>query len=484
MKNVIKTAIVAVFVSLLTVYVYEKVVSNDNSATLHQSKLNETNSVFAKMAPVPAITTDFTAAAEKSISAVVHVKVKVETIGSSSNSIFDYFFGPGYNQPIQPRVQEGSGSGVIISSDGYIVTNNHVVDKSNNVEVVLNDRRSYDARVIGTDPQTDLALIKIEGSDLPTLTFGNSEALKIGEWVLAVGNPFSLSTTVTAGIVSAKARGLGIISSNTPMGIESFIQTDAAVNPGNSGGAMVNTSGELVGINTAIASPTGAYAGYSFAIPASIVKKIVGDLMEYGEVQRALLGVSISDITAEKAKAKGLDILKGIYVEGLDPNGAANEAGMKEGDVIVSLNGVEVSSISELQEQVSKYRPGDKVKVDFIRNKKERSVDAILRNQKGDTKIVKSTDLALLGARFKPVSDQLKRSLSLSYGVQIYDLQPGKFMKHDVHEGYIITKINDRKVYSIEDVKLAVDASDGAIFLTGIYPNGRIAYYAINLKND
>ncbi len=480
MKNTIKTVTIAVVASFLAVFVYDKI-SHDEKApvAVEQSDVQSRN-YFASVSSTPMVTTDFTEAAEKSVPAVVHVKVRVETRPSSGNNVFDYFFGPGYSQP---RVQEGSGSGVIISPDGYIVTNNHVIDKSNDIEVVLNDKRSYQAKLVGADPLTDIALLKIDDENLPTLPIGNSDNLKVGEWVLAVGNPFSLSTTVTAGIVSAKARGIGIINTGTRLGIESFIQTDAAVNPGNSGGAMVNTSGELVGINAAIASPTGAYAGYAFAIPTSIVSKVVSDLKEFGEVQRALIGVNIDNIDAKSAKARGLNTLEGVYVGGVHENGAAEEAGMEEGDVIIGVNGVAVKSVSELQEQISRYRPGDVVDVEYLRNNKARTSKMTLRNQRGDTDIIKHSDTNLFGASFKELDQNTKDRLNLSYGVQVYNLQPGKLMKHDVREGYIITKINNQKIYTVEDVMKAAEDSEGAMFLTGIYPNGRIAYYAINLED-
>lgn len=479
MRSYLKTGIVAIAATLITVFLIEKFRPVELNYLEPTTKENSTSSMFTRVVNPTMAPQDFTFAAEKSIPAVVHVKVKVQTNYSGGGNFFDYFFGPGQ---MQPREQEGSGSGVIISSDGYIVTNNHVVDRSNNIEVVLNDKRTYDAKVIGADPTTDLALIKIEGKDLPVMPYGNSDNLKIGEWVLAVGNPFSLSTTVTAGIVSAKARGLGIISGNNRMGIESFIQTDAAVNPGNSGGALVNTQGELIGINTAIASPTGAYAGYAFAIPVNIVQKVVGDIIEFGEVQRALIGVSISDISAEMAKERNINVLNGVYVEGLAENGAGQEAGLKVGDIITDVNGVSVNSVSELQEQVSMYRPGDEVQVDVLRSDKKKRFQVVLRNMSGNTGVVKTAD-SILGATLKPVTDKTKQELNLSYGVQITSLKPGKFMKYDVSEGYVITKINDKKIFTVNDVKEAIDNSDGALFVTGIYPNGRIAYYAINLKD-
>lgn len=479
MKSYLRTGVVAIFATILTVLVLEKLRITELVKVAHVESTEINNAMFTRAVNPIGSSTDFISAAEKAIPAVVHVKVKVQAQSSGNGSFFDYFFGPGQ---MQPRVQEGSGSGVIISSDGYIVTNNHVVDRFDNIEVVLNDKRTYKGKIIGTDPQTDLALLKIEGNNFPVMKYGNSNDLKIGEWVLAVGNPFSLSTTVTAGIVSAKARGLGIISGNNRMGIESFIQTDAAVNPGNSGGALVNTNGELIGINTAIASPTGAYAGYAFAIPVNIVQKVIGDIIEFGEVQRALIGVSISDISAEMATKRDLDVLKGIYVERLTENGSGQEAGLKIGDIITSVNGITVNSVAELQEQISLYRPGDRVKVDVIRSKRTKTYELILRNMSGNTNIVKTPN-AILGAKIKLVNPSIKKALNLSYGVQIVELNPGKFLKFDVSEGYIITKINDQKIFTVADVEEVISSSDGALFVTGVYPNGRIAYYAIDLKD-
>jgi len=308
-------------------------------------------------------TMDFTAAAESSVNAVVHVKTTAFR-QMEVNPLYEFFFG--ITPESQSRPVMGFGSGVIISEDGYIVTNNHVIEGSDEVQVTMNDRREFKAELIGVDPTTDLALLKIDEKGLPKIKYGDSDNLQLGEWVLAVGNPYNLTSTVTAGIVSAKARNINILRNS--FSIESFIQTDAAVNPGNSGGALVNTLGQLVGINTAIASRTGNYTGYSFAIPVSIVQKVVGDLMEFGEVQRALLGVTITNVTSELAKEEKLDDTKGVYVSGLSENGAAMDAGIKPGDVITSINGIKVNTVSELQEQISKYRPKDKVDVLLKRN--------------------------------------------------------------------------------------------------------------------
>jgi Do/DeqQ family serine protease len=420
--------------------------------------------------------TGFTTAAETAVHAVVHVKTK--SPGTYAyNPFYEFFFGERPN--IMPEPVMGFGSGVIISSDGYIITNNHVIDGSSEIEVVLNDKRSFNAEVIGVDPSTDIALIKIDVDNLPFLIYGNSDDLKLGEWVLAVGNPYNLTSTVTAGIVSAKARSINILGDAS---IESFIQTDAAVNPGNSGGALVNTRAELVGINTAIASRTGSYSGNSFAVPVNIAKKVVADLKEFGQVQRAILGVTIQDVTQELAKEHNIDDIKGVYINGLRSGSAAGEAGIKEGDVILSVNGTYVNSVSELQEQVSRFRPNDKVNILINRNNKEKSFDVILRNMDGTTGIVKKDDsLAILGASLEPASETLKQSLGVKHGVAITSLKSGKLMKAGVREGFVITQINNRPVSSVEDIKAILGQTKGGVYIEGIYPDKTIAYYAFGL---
>lgn len=434
---------------------------------------------------VSGINTDFTAAAEKAIHGVVHIKSTITTQtsrGRSGDPFFDFFFGDrGFGQS-PPQTREGVGSGVIISSDGYIITNNHVIDNADKIEVTLNDKRAFTAKLIGVDAVTDIALIKIEANNLPVIPFGDSDRLKIGEWVLAVGNPFNLTSTVTAGIVSAKARSIGM----GKMGIESFIQTDAAVNPGNSGGALVNTSGELVGINTAIASETGNFAGYSFAVPISIASKIVSDLKQYGAVQRAVLGVTITDITSALAKEKDLNVLEGIYVNSVSERSAAMEAGMQEGDVITEVNGVKVKSVSELQEQVNRYRPGDKVTVKGFRGKDAKTFNMTLKNRQGTTEITKDKGTEILGAAFKELTPELKKQFGISYGVQVAGLTKGKFQSAGIRKDFIILKINDQPVRSQSDVETLVAkllaSEEPAMFIAGIYPNGKTTYYAIDLS--
>jgi serine protease Do len=423
---------------------------------------------------------DLTTAAEKSVKAVVHIQTQFQQQGypSSGNPLFDFFFGDPYRQQ-EPHMQQASGSGVIISSDGYIVTNNHVIENSNTIKIILNDKREYDASLVGTDPNTDIALLKVDADeDLPTISWGNSDNLRLGEWVLAVGNPFNLTSTVTAGIVSAKARGIGIIGGQLP--IESFIQTDAAVNPGNSGGALVNTLGELVGINTAIASRTGSYSGYSFAVPVSIVRKVVNDLKEYGEVQRAILGVSIQNVNADLAKELDMDNVEGVYVAGVVEDGAAIKAGIKEGDVILSVNDVDVNTVSELQEQISKHRPGDEVELLINRNKKEKHFNATLRNMKGGTGIVKNT-MNVLGAELDKVDQNLKENLNIRGGLLVTKIHEGKLKEAGIEEGFIITHVNKRSVNSIQDIKDVLKLSKGGVLIEGVYKNGDEAYYVFGL---
>ncbi len=421
---------------------------------------------------------DFSVAVEQSINAVVHVKTK-EFREYAVNPLYEFFFG---DQPApEARPVLGFGSGVIISGKGYIVTNNHVIDRSDEIVVALNDRREYDAELIGTDPTTDLALLKVDAEGLSHLGFGNSDALRLGEWVLAIGNPYNLTSTVTAGIVSAKARNINILRSQE-FSIESFIQTDAAVNPGNSGGALINTRGELVGINTAIASRTGAFAGYSFAVPVSIVQKVVNDLMEFGAVQRAILGVTITDLTAELARSRGIEEIEGVYVTGTRSGGAAREAGIKEGDVIISIADVRVNSGAELQEQVSKFRPGQKVKVVIRRGGDLKQFNVVLRNLEGSTEIVRQDDaVEILGASFEQLSDRELRSLGIRSGLRVTSVKSGKFQKVGIREGFILTSVNKTPVRSVNDVADILKSADGGIIIEGLDSKGSRSYYAFGM---
>lgn len=425
---------------------------------------------------------DLTFAAESSVHAVVHITVTQKGQYYSSNNIFDYFFGDGGSRSQQMPIRQGSGSGVIISTDGLIVTNNHVIEDADEISVVLNDKREFKGKLIGTDPSTDIALIKISASDLPVLKFSNSDNLRLGEWVLAVGNPFNLTSTVTAGIVSAKSRDIGI--NPDQMRIESFIQTDAAVNPGNSGGALVNTRGELVGINTAIASQTGTYSGYSFAIPANIVQKVVADLKEFGEVQRALLNVQIGDVTADVAKKFNLDKIEGVFIGSVNPGGAADVAGIKDKDVIISIDGIEVNSSAELQEQISKHRPGDKITVVVKRDNKRKPFNVTLRNKHGDTEIVKGDEPGdIFGAKFVAISNHDMEELGIRKGIKIIELGNGKFKDAGIKKGFIITQVNKNSISEVDDLLRIIKNSRGGILVEGVYPNGEVAYYVFGINS-
>ncbi|TVR74763.1 MAG: Do family serine endopeptidase [Marinilabiliales bacterium] len=425
---------------------------------------------------------DFTYAAEKTVHGVVHVKVtsmrrQPQFQQRRQDPLHEWFFGP--RQEREPEPVTGFGSGVIISEDGYIVTNYHVIENATAVEVVLNDRRSYEASIVGSDPNSDIALLKVEAEGLRYIEFGDSDDLRLGQWVLAVGNPMNLTSTVTAGIVSARGRTVGIFS-NRDMPIESFIQTDAAVNRGNSGGALVNLRGELVGIPTLIMSPTGAFAGNSFAVPVSIVKKVVDDIIEFGEVQRAVLGIRMQELSSDLAREKGIDRLEGVYVDSILVNSAAEEAGLKEGDVILRIDNVTVNSPSELQEQVARYRPNDKINILVNRNNRTQQITATLRNLEGHTEIVRPQE-AYLGARFREVPRDIRRELNIRGGVQITDLGPGKFMEAGMRETFIITSINNRPVNSPADIREILDGHTGGVLVEGVYPDGTVAYYALGL---
>ena len=398
------------------------------------------------------------------------------------------FFGPGFNFPNVPRgPQKASGSGVIISSDGYIVTNNHVVADADNIDVILYDKREFKADVIGRDPNTDMALIKINAHDLQPITIGNSDESKVGQWVLAVGNPFNLTSTVTAGIISAKGRNINLLRSNNPNGnsaIEDFIQTDAAVNPGNSGGALVNTKGELIGINTAIASETGSYVGYSFAVPSNLMKKVIEDFKSYGEVQRGYLGVSIQDVDNKIAEEKGLSKPEGVLVGSLSVNSAGGDAGIKEGDIITKIDGKPVNSVSELQVMVAAKRPGDHVNVSLIRNGKDKDYDVVLRNKEGKTSLVTSETNTLkkeLGITSEIVSDAEKSKLNIDHGAKISEVMKGKFKEAGIPVGFVITTIDKINVYTPNDVYKALDGKTGGILVEGYLPSGEKKYYVLEM---
>lgn len=426
---------------------------------------------------------DFAEVSERANPTVVHIKTTLSTQGGEQGMIDPFNF---FDQRMFPRApQEASGSGVIISEDGFIATNNHVIESADKIEVTLFDKRTYPAEVVGKDPETDLALLKIKEDELQFLPFGNSDQLRVGEWVIAVGNPFNLTSTVTAGIISAKGRNINLLRANNEYAIENFIQTDAAVNPGNSGGALVNLKGELIGINTAIASRTGSYAGYSFAVPVNIAKKVLDDLLKYGEVKRAILGVRIQDISSELAAEKGLKEIKGVYIPEVIEGGAADKAGIESGDVILSVNGQTVNKASELQEQISKYHPGDEVKLIIVRDKRELEKEVLLRSKDGDTKIVveEKRDInKILGAEVENLSREEKLEMGIMHGVRIKKVGSGAFAKEGVINGFIITHIDKVKVHTAQEVRKILEEKTGAVLIEGIGPNGQKDAFALSLN--
>lgn len=434
---------------------------------------------------------DLTGAAESAVNSVVYIKVTQNTqiqqsVESRSpwDDFFGDFFGNGGSRQ-QPRVKKGSGSGVIISSDGYIVTNNHVVEKADEITVKLNDNREFKGRIIGTDKNSDLALVKIEANNLPAIPIGDSDKLKLGEWVLAVGNPFNLTSTVTAGIVSAKARSL------YANGVESFIQTDAAINQGNSGGALVNAKGELVGINAMLYSQTGSYSGYGFAIPTTIMNKVVSDLKAYGTVQRAVIGIVGTDvinyIDVEKDKGKEVDlgVNEGVYVNEVPADGAASEAGIEPGDVITAVDAVKVTKMAELQEELIKHKPGDKVTITYVRNKKSNKKTLTLRNEQGTTEKVTEVDPNSLGVVLKPVPAEMKRELALNGGLLVSAVTNGKMKDAGVTKGVIILEVNNKKVNTVEEfqeiVKVANMSTDRVLLIRAKSQSGRNLAFAVEL---
>lgn len=466
--------------------------------------LIKVNATQAPSTAVPAQPVDLTYAAEKSLPSVVHIlstkNSKVQTIEVQSDPFSDFFSDPfGFfgnpnqsqdgkqKRSVRTPKQQGSGSGVIISTDGYIVTNNHVVADADELTVTLNDNKEYSARIIGTDKTTDLALIKIDAKDLPAITIANSENIKVGEWVLAVGNPFNLTNTVTAGIVSAKGRSL------YQNGVESFIQTDAAINPGNSGGALVNTRGELIGINAMLYSQTGSFSGYGFAIPTSIMNKVVDDLKKYGTVQRAVIGIQGQDVKnyvdAQKEQGKDIDLgtMEGIYVAKVLEESSAEEAGLKAGDVITAIDGKEMNKMADLQEYLAKKRPGDKVSVSYLRDKKKASKTMTLKNEQGNTQVVKKADLDVLGGNFRAITDGQKKQLNIGYGLEVLKVNSGKFKDAGITKGFIIQRVNDSAVKTIEDlqnlVKEASTSRNPVLYIQGVYPTGKKAYFAVPLED-
>ncbi|MFC2440617.1 MAG: Do family serine endopeptidase [Segatella maculosa] len=467
-------------------------------------KANATPAIESAAAGQPV---DLTYAAEKALPAVVHIKYvqnsKVQTVEVEEDPFSD-FFGPfGFfgnpdrgnggtqKRRVQTPKKEATGSGVIISPDGYIVTNNHVVNGADELTVTLNDNREFSARIIGTDPNTDLALIKVNGKNLPTLPIGDSDNLKVGEWVLAVGNPYNLSSTVTAGIVSAKARSMGGEGTNGPQ-ISSFIQTDAAINPGNSGGALVNVKGELVGINAMLYSQTGSYSGYGFAIPTTIMNKVVDDLKQYGTVQRAVLGIKGGDvlnyINAQKEDNKTVDLgtNEGVYVAEVVEGSSASAAGIVKGDVIVEADGKKITKMAELQELLSKKRPGEQVTLTYFHNKAKKSKTVTLKNAQGNTKVIKTADLDVLGASFRPITEQQKKEYDLGFGLEVTKVGKGAIKDGGIGQGFIMQYANDTPLKSISDlqelVKSVSTSKDPVLIIKGVWPTGKRDYKVVKVS--
>jgi serine protease Do len=482
LKNVFLIVAISIATSLLSVWGYGTWLGKRSVTIQNEGKVPVNYAgFFDKDAPtgIP----DFTAAATSATPAVVHIKTKIKgkTVSSKNRSPFGDMFGdedPFYQFFGGPRSysipdQQASGSGVIMSGDGYIITNNHVVDGAADINVTLSNRKSYKATVIGADPNTDLAVIKIDANSLPYMMLGNSDEVKLGQWVMAVGYPLNLDVTVTAGIVSAKARSIGINKSDRA--IESFIQTDAAVNPGNSGGALINTNGELIGINSAIASPTGSYAGYSYAIPVNIVKKAVNDLIKFGAVQRAYIGITMGDKDGP-----------GVYVNDVATDGAAQAAGLKKGDFITKINDASVSSAPEIQDQVSRYKPGDKISVTYMRNGKESVVNLTLKNKSGNYELVKTeTVYDDLGGSLVTIDKETARKNDISGGVQVQKLGEGLLKNTRVQEGFIITSVDGQDVNSIDDLRNILNNSEGTVRLEGVYPGYDGTYgYPLTLNSD
>ncbi|OYU95011.1 MAG: deoxyribonuclease HsdR [Bacteroidetes bacterium B1(2017)] len=458
-----------------------KLISHDNEQQFTANYLAKYASIQDGSHP------DFVAVAELVTPTVVHIITTVTSSGQEQgNDPFGGFF-KGFDMPQMPR--SASGSGVIISSDGYIVTNNHVIEGASKIKVILNDKREYDAELLGKDKNTDLALLRIVEKNLPFAVLGNSDEVKVGQWVLAVGNPFNLTSTVTAGIVSAKGRGLNLIrdprNQETQYAIEAFIQTDAAVNPGNSGGALVSTDGKLVGINTAIASETGNYAGYAFAIPSNLMKKVVDDLMKYGEVQRGLLGVQIQDVNNQLAEKEGLKDVKGVYVAKVNENSAAESAGIKDGDVIVAIDGENVNTSNELQEKVGKKSPGDKVMVGLLRKGSRMDLTATLKGKDGKTTVTKVEKIEsnkVLDCEFETIPREERLKLKIANGVRIKKVgEKSPLKKAGIPNGFVVTSIDKNPVGTINDIKLGLEDHKGGVLIEGINPDGSKGYYGFGL---
>lgn len=486
-NNLIPVILTAALTSVGTLFAVKNLTKNDNviwegKTQLPVNYVNYNDNAAGSAIKAPPI--DFRNAAESSVKAVVHIKTTINSRTVMARDPFAEFFGDNGLRQYRTPEQMGSGSGVVISPDGYIVTNNHVVSGADVVTVTFNDRNSVQAKVIGTDPSTDLAVIKIDQQNLPFMEFGNSDDVHLGEWVLAVGYPLSLDATVTAGIVSAKGRSIGINSTKSRSAIESFIQTDAAVNPGNSGGPLVNTTGQLIGINSAIASMTGSYAGYSYAIPANIVKKATADIIQYGTVQRGYLGIEPRDYkNASAAEIKQFNLMEteGVYVANVSPKGGALSAGIQKGDFIVAVNNIPVSTIPQLNEQVSRYKPGDHVNVTYLRSGKKVVTDVELKNINGNTEVVKEkTATPLMGAVLREMNEGEKKKFDTKGGVVVSDVGSGILAKSNMKNGFVITGVNGNPVNAPADVDKALTSKE-MIQLEGFYP-GRNGMYYYNIQ--
>lgn len=435
--------------------------------------VEKNNSNFARFASLKGSIADdaFIAAAEKSVKAVVHIRTRADY---PERAIFEFL-----RNKQDELFTLGNGSGVIVSENGYIITNNHVIDQAKMIEVVLNDKRKFKASLVGTDPSTDIALLKVNAEALPCMTLGSSDEVKIGEWVLAVGNPFNLTSTVTAGIVSAKGRDIHLLE--TDNSIESFIQTDAVVNPGNSGGALVNLKGELIGINTAIASPTGIFAGYSFAVPIDIAQKVVKDIIEFGSVQRGLLGVGLRDIDADFARRNKLERPEGVFVSSVEENSAAKDAGIHVGDLILKIEDKMVSQVADLRENIGRYHPGDQISLTLKRNGSEMQVKVVLKNNKGSINIIPVENFEKLGVKIQALSAKELDEYGLSNGVKVVEVEAGKFMKAGIKTGFVITKINKSTIKSVDDLRNTINSQKGGVIIEGIYQKGNTEYFALGL---
>ncbi len=497
-KSVLLVMAISATTTVLSVWGYNKIAQKEYVAYQEPGKLPVNYAGFFDKIADGAGPVDFSPAATSATPAVVHIKTKTKARQITNNQrqrnpFSDFFgddvFGDFFSGPRVQMIpeQKASGSGVVISQDGYIITNNHVIEGADEISVTLSNKRSYKATVVGSDPNTDLAVIKIEGNNFPYLVYGNSDEVRLGQWVMAIGYPLNLDVTVTAGIVSAKARAIGINRGSSP--IESFIQTDAAVNPGNSGGALINTAGELIGINSAIASPTGAYAGYSYAIPVNIVKKIINDLTKFGAVQRAYIGISypIEGITDEQKKQQEIpDIDKGVYVTDVAEDGAAKPAGLKKGDIVTKINGVNINSGPELQDQVARYKPGDKITVTYLRGNKENSASITLKNKAGTYEAVKAESvLDKLGGELANLDKNTASKYELAGGVVVKKLGNSLLKGTRMQEGFIITSINGDEVKNLDELKTILSNAKGTVRLEGIYPGYEGQYgYPLNLSAD